>query len=169
MTRLWKAMPDKEVLQKHIEATYAYRGPEYWAKQVIARLARRGSDDEGVPHPLTSRFRFRPGEVTCVAGANHSGKSTMELQVAVDLAMHGHNVCVLSLEEKVEVVAAKLVLQALGCTQSGKLSDHAVEDSLEVLSEHLSLIDVTGRLEPSTALGLVRYTATEHGLSLIHI
>lgn len=96
--------------------------------------------DAGFPTPwekVGERFRFRPGEVTILAGENFSGKSEVCGQITVDLMAQGERACVASMEFNPEGWIAR-IMQQVATIPSGTATEHfahKVVDWLQVVEK----------------------------------
>lgn len=123
-------------------------------------------------------FEFRNGEVTMWAGQNGHGKTDVTTQVALSLIGQGQKVCVASFEMKPVTTIWRMVRmfattnpfsdEYQGCSGLDIL-DGLYDDFGEWTKNRLWLYDQTGTAEASTVIGMVRYCASELGITHIFI
>lgn len=141
------------------------RTPGAFVEQITAHLNDDGMSGVALPWPKTAGlFRIRPHEMTAWAGSNGSGKSTTLSEIMLAFSHAGQRVVILSLEMPAYKVAAKMAQQAHANRLPSRERVVKWADSLE---ESLSLLDVTGDMEPADCIRLVNYCA--HELRTQHI
>jgi len=161
---LWAPVPDLAKLAQDLPQTQQFCSPSRYEAEVWARLQDPGRADAGAARLPFRRnlIAFRSGETTLWAGANSSGKSTMVSLCEVSWAMAGFDVVSLSLEEDPIAKVERYVRQVLGA-KSERLTHRQYLGALEAIEPHLTLLDITGRMEPLHALALMQYAWREHG------
>ena len=138
------------------------RSASDFADQVKADLDPYAPADPA-PGLLLRRARgllhFRPGEVTVWTGYNGHRKSMMTNQAAIDLAMQGEKVLIVSLEMLPWRTMSRMTRQACGLA-------HPVAGLIDRFHEwtngKLWLFDHVGRIAPDRALALCRYFVEVH-------
>jgi twinkle protein len=158
---LWGKLPDLAKLALQLPQTREFCLPERYADQVVRMLAHPELIDEGADAlPYGSLIRFRPGESTLWAGPNHAGKTTAVSECQVAWALAGKHTVFCSLEDASDRVVARWVRQVIG-SKTHRIPESLTRDALELLNEHMTLLDVHGRVEPNEALAIMYYAARE--------
>ncbi len=117
------------------------------------------------PHPsmfstkLRDRLRFPPGGTTAWAGYSGHRKSTFTGQVALDLAVQGERVLLVSLEMLPEMTLHRMARQAAG---KARPDDWQLERFNRWSDDRLWLFDHRGRITPEHSAAVLRYFAEEH-------
>lgn len=122
----------------------------------------------GVPLPFSSKFGFRPGEVTMWAGASGHGKSLITGQVAMQLANQGVRACIMSLEMDGSRTLARMFRQTLHRRYAKEDVDRGL-DWLDDCGHWLVLYDRLATVTPEEILGAIICAATEHRCQHIYI
>jgi twinkle protein len=158
---LWGKLPDLAKLALELPQTREFCLPQRYADQVVRVLAQPDLIDEGAdPLPYGSLIRFRPGESTLWAGANHAGKTTAVSECQVAWALAGKHTVFCSLEDASNRVIERWVRQVVG-SKTWAIPERLSRAALELLDEHMTLLDVHGRCEPTEALAIMHYAARE--------
>lgn len=133
-----------------------------FAKQVKADLDLNKPRDTA-PGLLMKKARslihFRPGEVTVWSGYNGHRKSMFTSQVAIDLAMQGQRVLIVSLEMLPWRTMSRMTRQACG---EAHPAPSLIDRFHRWTDGRLWLFDHIGRIAPDRALALCRYFADTH-------
>jgi twinkle protein len=141
------------------EDSHLLRTPVTFRDDVVALFRDNSCKGDKMPAEKTvNLMQFRPGEVTMWIGYKESYKSTFLNEVAAYWACKGIGVALSSLEMPAPILLQKTVKQALA-DATPSVSD--IELALEVLSEKLTVYDVTGRVPPRHLLAIMRYCALE--------
>lgn len=123
-------------------------------------------------------FEFRLGEVTVWAGQNGHGKTGVTTQVALSLVGQDEKVCIASFEMKPVSTISSMVRMFAGTNpfspeyqQDGGLAmlDQLFDDFGDWTKGRMWLYDQTGTAKPMVVLGMVKYCATELGITHVFI
>lgn len=117
---------------------------------------------------LGGRFRFRPSEVTVLAGENFSGKSEVCGQIAVHLMSQGLRACVASLEMNPENWIVR-IMQQVGCVPSGTATEAYAREVFSWLEEYLWVFGVVGTSKLDRILEVFAYARKRYGIWLFVI
>lgn len=123
-------------------------------------------------------FEFRKGEVSMWAGQNGHGKTDVTTQVALSLLAQQQKVCIASFEMKPATTIGRMVRMFAGTNPFSP--EYQYEEGIQALeslydefgdwsTKKLWLYDQTGTAEANTIIGMVRYCATELGITHIFI
>lgn len=130
--------------------------PSEITDRVIAR-ALRGIWGAKLPWAKThSHIRFAPGQVTIVAGALGSFKSSALSQVVIGLAEQNFRICVTSLEEPIEEYGWRMAKQLAA---NSSPDENQIGNAFESLHERLWFWDVHGEMAADRALAMMAYCA----------
>ncbi len=144
------------------EDSHLLRTPSAFRDDVIALFADQSCKGDRMPASKTHDYlRFRPSEVSIWLGFHESYKSTFLNELAAYWAVSGIGVAIASLEMPAPILLHKTVMQVLAKTDPGV---PRIDDALEVLSEKLTIYDVTGRVPPNHLISVMRYCALELGV-----
>lgn len=123
-------------------------------------------------------FEFRRGEVTVWAGQNGHGKTDVTTQVALSLIGQDERVCVASFEMKPATTIGRMVRMfamsnpSIPTHRGGRsldTLDMLYDDFGEWTTGRLWLYDQTESAKPDNVLGMVKYCATELGITHVFI
>jgi twinkle protein len=118
------------------------------------------------PWDKAKTFRFRPGEVTIIAGVNGHGKSEAAGQFTVDAISQGEKCCVASMEFKPHKWIARLVRQA--CAVSAPTTPF-IETAMKWLAGSLWVFDVATTAKTDLLLEVFAYARRRYGITLFVI
>lgn len=104
-------------------------------------------------------IHFRPGEVTVWSGYNGHRKSMMTSQAAIDLAVQGERVLIVSLEMLPWRTMSRMTRQACGMSHPVPI---LIDKFHHWTDGKLWLFDHIGRISPARALALCRYFVEVH-------
>lgn len=133
------------------------RPASYYREQVIAHFHNPTFRDylPRLPWRKVERiFKFRPGEVSIIAGMNGHGKTQLWSQVALGMLLKGERICVASLEMSPQHTMARFCRQMFGHAEP------MIRDMNEFFpwtDGKLWLYDRRGVCKPDVMLGLIRY------------
>jgi twinkle protein len=105
-------------------------------------------------------LQFRPSEMTLWGGYTESFKTTFVSELFGFWACQGVKVAIASLEMPAPVLLRTMIQQVLA---QDRPSVAEIERALEVLSEALTLYDITGTVAPRHLVAVMRYCAIELG------
>lgn len=123
-------------------------------------------------------FEFRKGEVSLWAGQNGHGKTDLTTQISLSLLGQEQKVCIASFEMKPVTTISRMVRMFAQtnpfCPEYQSDEGHAVLDALYDdfggwTTNRLWLYDQTGTAEANTVIGMVRYCASELGITHVFI
>lgn len=123
-------------------------------------------------------FDFRRGEVSMWAGQNGHGKTDVTTQLALSIVGQDEKVCIASFEMKPVTTIGRMVRMFCGTNPFSPefQSDEGI-DALDKLYDQFGdwtngrmwLYDQTGTADADTVIGMVRYCASELGITHIFI
>lgn len=122
-------------------------------------------------------FEFRRGEVTMWSGQNGHGKTLVTTQVVLSLMGQDEKACVASFEMKPHATVGRMVRMYAGTNPFSPEYQRDGMDALDSLYDEfgewskgrLWLYDQNGTANPETVLGMVKYCATELGITHVVI
>lgn len=125
-------------------------------------------DDLGFATPWSKcpDLRFRPGEVTLIAGVNGHGKSEACGHLTLDAMHQGLRACVASMEFKPHRWLARLTRQASGVERPTDAYIHRIVTWLE---KSLWVFDVATTAKTDLLLDVFRYARQRYGVTLFVI
>lgn len=118
------------------------------------------------PWDRIKTLRFRPGEVTLIAGVNGHGKSEACGHFTLDAMLQGVKVCVASMEFKPHKWLKRITQQASGVSQPTEEYAHRIIDWLE---RYLWVFDVVTTAKTDLLLEVFRYARKRYGITLFVI
>ncbi len=129
-----------------------------WAEQLAALhdnpRAIRGAK---LPWSRThDNVRFRPGEVTCWAGINGSGKSQLLGNVVLGFCAQQERSCIASFEMYPIDTLDRMQQQAAMCSNPARAF---AERFMRLLDGHLWIYDQQGQADPRMVYAVIRYCA----------
>ena len=119
-----------------------------------------------MPWDKAKTFRFRPGEVTIIAGVNGHGKSEAAGQFTIDAISQGEKACVASMEFKPHKWIARLVRQACAVITP---TDQFIGTAMKWLSGSLWVFDVATTAKTDLLLEVFAYARRRYGITLFVI
>lgn len=117
-------------------------------------------------HDKNGELRFRPSEVTVVAGASSHGKSEAVGHIAVDAISQGEKLCVASLEAKPKAWIRNVLFQAAGTT---KPTNEYANACLDWLAEGLMVFDCLNTAKIDRLLEVFAYARRRYGVTFFII
>lgn len=160
-----------EIIDDSVDLTEYLRADNEWTGKVRPASTWKQDVREifGRKHPkqypsalwekFSSKFQFRPGEVTIWGGQNGHGKSMFTNQVALDLCVQRERILIASLEMPPYRTMLRMNRQAYGGEHP---SDEYVVNFHDWTDNRLWLFDHVGVVPPNHALALLRYFADKH-------
>ena len=140
--------------------------PMYWADKLKARI-NKGDQVYGDTTPwskLNDKFRFRPGEISLVAGYSGHMKSFITTYYASHLVLNlGKRVAMASLELHPEETLYRMACHVAACAPSPEFGDKF----LQATDELMAIYDQVDSVEASRIYGFVRFVS--HYLKCDHI
>lgn len=124
------------------------------------------TDDErgfGTPWDKAKTLRFRPGEVTVIAGINGHGKSEAVGHFVIDAIAQGEKACVASMEFKPRRFLHNVVRQA---SAVGSPTDAYILKILDWIQDSLWVFDVSTTAMTDRLLEVFTYARQRYGVSL---
>jgi len=121
--------------------------------------------EQAIQHPeilipkARNTIAFRPGEVTAWVGYNGHRKSMFTSQVALDMAVQGERVLIVSLEMAPKDTMNRMARQATGVAHP---SDGLTDRFLDWTDGKLWLFDHIGTISVDHAFALCRYFRDQH-------
>lgn len=138
--------------------------PDYFTDK-IQKLFEMGARLFGTPtawEELDNLLKgWRGSELTVWSGRNGSGKSTIINQVILDLAKKGVKSCIYSGEMPPERYLRWAVIQH---KENNSPSPYAIADSLDWMSQHIYILNVTDMISPDKLLEDFEYAARRYGV-----
>lgn len=117
----------------------------------------RGPLGAKLPWPKThGLFRFRPGEVSLIAGMNGHGKSLLHGQTCLGLVAQNEIVCIASMEMKPAITLARICRQAYGDNHP---EAEFIREFSSMTNRRLWLYDQQGSVKAEKMLAVIRYCA----------
>ena len=122
----------------------------------------------------TADFRIRPSEVTVLAAQNGAGKSVIVSQMCLYLLRERYSggkrnrVLMISPEMSVAQNMSRAVRQIMAKTNE-QLNEPDIGASLSWLGDRYYIYDHLGNVDPEVILGLIRYGASELGITHVVI
>jgi replicative DNA helicase len=117
---------------------------------------------------------LHPGTLIYLAGQTSQGKSSLGLNLAVDIARQGHPVAVFSLEDSKDSIGLRAIAARSGVSlfrlRSGYLNDPdwtPLSDAFSAISNAKLWIDDTAAITPQAVRAKCRRLQSMHGLSLV--
>jgi replicative DNA helicase len=117
---------------------------------------------------------LHPGTLIYLAGQTSQGKSSLGLNLAVDVARQGHPVAVFSLEDSKDSIGLRAMAAHSGVSlfrlRSGYLQDHdwaPLSNAFSVISNAKLWVDDTAAISPQAVRAKCRRLQSTHGLSLV--
>lgn len=125
-------------------------------------------DDKGflTPWDFCKTLRFRPGEVTLIAGVNGHGKSEACGHLTLEAMAQGVKCCVASMEFKPQKWLARLVRQASGVAGPTDEYIHRIMDWIE---KSMWVFDVATTAKVDLLLDIFLYARQRYGVTLFVI
>lgn len=125
-------------------------------------------DQQGfaTPWEKCKTLRFRPGEVTVVAGVNGHGKSEAVGHLTIDAISQGQKACVASMEFKPHKWIARLVRQACAISEP---TNTYIETAMNWLAGGLWVFDVATTAKTDLLLEVFAYARKRYGITLFVI
>lgn len=143
------------------EDSHLLRAPAAFREEIIGLFNGVGCQGDAMPADKTlGNMQFRPGEVSIWVGYKESFKSTFLNELVTFWACTGINVALASLEMPAPILLQKTIRQALAIEAP---TVEQIDRAIEVLSETMTIYDVTGRLPPNHLIAIMRYCAIELG------
>lgn len=118
------------------------------------------------PWSKCQTLRFRPGELTIVAGVNGHGKSEGVGHITLDAIAQGLRACVASMEFKPERWLQRLVRQASGV---GNPINEYIHQTMKWLGISLWVFDVATTAKRERMLEVFHYARQRYGINLFVI
>jgi twinkle protein len=137
------------------------------AEAVIAAMGRDDSN-YGIKTPWdkVKTLRFRPSEVTVIAGVNGHGKTEGVNQLAIDAVYQGYRVCVATLELTTEQLGMRLKDQV--CANANPTPDY-VAKAFRWLSRGMWTYEPSGTADVKTMMDVLAYARNRYGIDLFVI
>lgn len=137
------------------------------AEAVIAAMSRDDSN-YGIKTPWdkVKTLRFRPSEVTVIAGVNGHGKTEGVNQMAIDAVSQGYRVCVATLELTTEQLGLRLKDQV--CANENPTGEY-VAKAFRWLSHGMWTYEPTGTADVKTMMEVLAYARNRYGIDLFVI
>lgn len=137
------------------------------AEAVIAAMGRDDSN-YGIKTPWekVKTLRFRPSEVTVIAGVNGHGKTEGVNQLAIDAVSQGYRVCVATLELTTEQLGMRLKDQV--CANPNPTPEY-VAKAFRWLSQGMWTYEPTGTADVKTMMEVLAYARNRYGIDLFVI
>lgn len=158
-------IPDDTDLSQYMD------GPDFRAKvrsasefrEAVKKTLKPEGKRERHPEILLEKahntIEFRPGEVTAWVGYNGHRKSMFTSQLALDLAVQGQRVLIVSLEMDPQATMARMTRQAAGISDP---DDPTVDQFHDWTDGKLWLFDHMGTISVDHAFALCRYFRDQH-------
>jgi len=143
----------------------------FYADKVFDIFTGKNKDEVGYFTPWTkvkNRFRFRPGEVTILAGENFHGKSEGVGHISVDVMNQGGRVCAASLESKPERWIANITRQASALAKN-EITENYLHEVIAWFNDKLWVFDVVGTTKASKIIEVFRYAARRYAINFFVI
>lgn len=138
----------------------------YFEDKVLDIFTGKAVVESGLYTPwpkVGSRFRFRYGEVTVVAGENFHGKSEAAGHMAVDVMAQGELACVASLEFKPERWLARCAQQVAGMPGKDLRHEYA-QAAVKWFDGKLWAFDLVGNTKGERILEVFAYARRRYGI-----
>ena len=137
------------------------------ADAVIAAMG-RDETNYGIKTPWdkVKTLRFRPCEVTVIAGVNGHGKTEGVNQLAIDAVSQGYRVCVATLELTTEQLGMRLKDQV--CANSNPTPSY-VAKAFRWLSRGMWTYEPSGTADVKTMMDVLAYARNRYGIDLFVI
>jgi twinkle protein len=143
----------------------------FYAEKVFDIFTGKSTEAAGYYTPwkkVRERFRFRPGELTILAGENFHGKSQGAGHFCVDFMQQGARVCVASLEFKPEKWIARIVRQACAM-HPNQVTENYLNETIGWTFDKLWAFDATGTAKADHILSVFQYAQRRYGIKIFII
>lgn len=140
---------------------------EHYRAKVVDIFAGRAPEVIGLPTPwnkIGDRFRFRPSEVSVLAGENFSGKSEVCGQITVDLMAQGERACVASMEFNPEGWIVR-IMQQVATIPSGTATEQFAHKVVDWLQDRLWVFGVVGSAKADRIIEVFAYARRRYGIT----
>jgi twinkle protein len=117
-------------------------------------------------HDKNGEVRFRPGEVTVIAGASSHGKSEAVGFMAVDAISQGEKICVASLEAKPRAWIRNILFQTAGTTSP---TNEYASACLDWIGHSLMVFDCVNTAKVDRLLEVFAYARRRYGTTFFII
>lgn len=141
----------------------------YYTDKVIDIFSGKSINETGfyTPWPkVKNTLRFRPGEVTLLAGVNGHGKSEGAGHITLAAITQDERACVASMEFKPERWVARITRQASAMEQPSADYIRAIHDWL---NDNLWAFDIVGTAKAKRILDVFIYARKRYGIKLFVI
>lgn len=143
----------------------------HYRDKVFDIFTGKNTEDAGYFTPwrkVQSRFRFRPGELTILAGENFHGKSEGTGHIVVDCKHQGAKCCVASMEYKPEKWIANIAQQASAIPRAD-IADGYANAVIDWVEENLWVFDTRQGEKTGLIIKTFEYARRRYGIDFFVI
>lgn len=136
----------------------------YFSDEVVREFYPPDAEPVGFTLPYAysgARFRFRPGEVTLLAGVNGHGKTQQAGHITLEACSQGERACVASMEFKPKRWLYHLTRQACGTATP---AIPFIRGAFEWYAEKLWVFDVIGTAKAARVIEVFQYARRRYGI-----